>query len=350
MKKIKVAVIGLGHAGEVFHLPGLSKFKDVELSICDINSERIEIIFSKFGINHEKCYQDYQELFRMEDPDAVLVLLPQYQLPGRNNDPRKYFQIIKETISQGRAVLVEKPLAMTLHEAQDLAEIAEKSGVVNMVSVNRRFNPLVQHCLKEVLKQGPVVNANCHFFKGHSHQHFNKGCLEWLTSDMIHALDLMRYFIGGEIKEFYPSMAKTESNDVPNVFHAMAVSDTGATGMFSSNVAVGGRVQSWEIHGIGISCFIRESFTLFNPTENDGFHMEATIIRRNENPYLASSEIIKDTDLTSHEFSAYAGFTAADRYFIDCVKSGTQTHCNFTDSVKTIYHCNQILKNKLNVI
>lgn len=364
MCKVKVSVIGLGHAGEVFHLPGLSRFEDVDLSICDIREERVREMSEKFGIADDKCYQDYQEMFSKEDPQAVFVLLPQYSLnrePGKKNDTNIYFQVVKESLSRGLAVLTEKPLAMTLPDAQVLADAAAKAGVVTMVSVNRRFNPLVQHCLKEVLKRGPVVSANCSFFKGSPHEYLWKGIIEYLVSDMIHALDLMRYLIGGEITEFYPSLAKSELDETPGSFYAMAISDNGATGAFSSNVTAGGRVQSWEIHGLGISCFIHDSFTPYNPTIIGGVHTEAQIITRHEQKLgpkieqihsTSSSELIKDTDLVNHpeEYAAYGGFTAADRYFIDCVKSGTQPHCNFADAVKTIDYCERILKSKLKVI
>lgn len=362
MSKVKVSVIGVGHAGEAFHLPGLSRFEDVDLSICDIREERVREMSEKFGVAGDKCYSDYQEMFSKEDPLAVFVLLPQYTLsrvPGKKNNVNSYFQIVKEALSQRRAVLTEKPLAMTLSEARDLADAAEKAGVVTMVSVNRRFNPLVQHCLKETLKHGPVVSTNCSFFKGCPHEYLRKDLIEYLVSDMIHALDLMRYLIGGELVGFHPMLQKSSSDEVPGSFYAMAVSDNGATGMFSSNVTAGGRVQSWEIHGIGISCFIRDSFTPYNDcVSEDGWHTEAVILRRHEQKLgskveqicsTSSSELIKDIDLVDHpeEYAAYGGFTAADRYFMDCVKSGTQPHCNFADAVKTIDYCERILNSKL---
>lgn len=363
MNKMKVSMIGLGHAGEVFHLPGLSRFEDVDLSICDIREERVRKMSEKFSISTEKCYTDYKEMFRKENPQAVFVLLPQYTLNCREHDKKNnvniYFQIVKEALSQGRSVLTEKPLAMNLADAQDLADAAKKAGVVTMVSVNRRFNPLVQHCLKEVLKYGPVVSANCSFLKGYPHEYLAKDVIEYLISDMIHALDLTRYLIGGELTEFQPMLQKSSRDEVPGSFYAMAISDNGATGMFSSNVTAGGRIQSWEIHGIGISCLIRESFSPYNDkVTEDGCHVEATILRRHENrngPRIlqitstTSTELIKDTDLVEHpeEYAAYGGFTAADRYFIDCVKSGTQPHCNFVDAVKTIDYCEQILNSKL---
>ncbi|MFA6714275.1 MAG: Gfo/Idh/MocA family oxidoreductase [Victivallaceae bacterium] len=349
MKKIKTSVIGLGHAAEVFHMPGLSRFDDIELSICDSNQERLTTVGAKFGIPSNRHYLNYKEMLKNEEPEAVLVLLPQYKdlrsTAHANYNPEIYLNIVKDVISQEKAVMVEKPLAMTLEHAQELANAARKAGVISMVSVNRRFNPLVQYCRKEVLKCSPILNVNCNFYKGFGPKMAFKGCIEWLTGDMIHALDLMRYLIGGEIIEFYPSLAKTADDEEVSAFYALAAVSNGATGIFSSNIRVGGRVQEWQIHGDGISCYIRESFTPYDQKET-GMHTDAVIIRRDQKDV----EMIKDIDLVPNEFAVYAGFTAADRYFIDCVKSGTMPHCSFEDGKNTVYYCNKIITSRLKSI
>jgi len=346
MEKVKVSVIGLRHAAQVFHLPGLSKFSDVELSICDLNQDLMRTAGQKFGIPENRQYTDYRQMLKKEEPQAVYVLMAQYaQHHNFNYNPETYFDIVKEVLSQKRAVLVEKPLAMTLDRAYELAIAAKAAGVVNMVSVNRRFNPLLQHCREKVLQCGPILNVVCNFYKGFKPDAAPQGCLDWLAGDMIHSLDLMRYLIGGKIEEFYPSQAKTAQDEAPTAFYAMACSDNGATGLFSSNIRVGGRVQNWQIHGDGISCYLCENFAPYDYDET-GMHMNAVIVRRDSKEV----ERICDADLVANEFSQYAGFTSANRYFIDCVKNGQEAHCSFTDNVVTLDLCKRIIDSRLKSI
>ena len=106
MDKLKVSVIGLGHAANDFHLPGLSSFQDVELSICDINQDALRHSAETFHVPEERCYVDYAEMLRKEDPQAVYVLMAQYPRPERPS-PEAYFRIVHDVIGQKRNILVK---------------------------------------------------------------------------------------------------------------------------------------------------------------------------------------------------------------------------------------------------
>ncbi len=347
MNKVKTAVIGLGHAGQVYHLPGLSRFEDVELAICDVNPETLQNCAEKFRVAPDRCYSDWKLMLAQFDPEAVVLLLPQYFLKCKSNTTdigKIYLEIIQEVLRQKRHIMVEKPLAMNLADAEMLTNAAEAAGVINMVSVNRRFAPLITHCLQELDKVGGVLNCDCHFYKCWRPEKNIPGIyLDRLTSDMMHALDLLRY-IGGDIRNFYPKVQRTAEDEVPTAFFAMADFASGATGYFSANGRVGGRVQQWNLHGDGVSCYIIDEFDPFDPKQATGMRMRARIVRRSS----YDVELIRDIDLVdSNNLADYCGFSAADRYFIDCVKSGQMPHCSFADQLKTIRYCFDILKSPL---
>jgi len=237
---------------------------------------------------------------------------------------------------------------MTLEGAKRLTEAADKAGVVTMVSVNRRFNPLVKYCQKLIEENGPILNVNCNFYKACLPEKNVPGVyLDRLTSDMIHALDLMLYLVDGKVVDFHSKLQNTVDDEVPTAFFAMADFSSGGTGIFSSNIRVGGRVQEWALHGEGISCYIRDRFHPYVPKQKTGLRMEARIVRFGSNEV----ENINDIDLCETDsFAEYCGFTAADRYFIDCVQSGRQPHCNFANSCETIYYCDKIIKSPLKTV
>lgn len=350
MKKLKIGVIGLGHAGQVYHLPGLSRFDDVELAICDIDDATLRQCGTQFGVPAGRCYRDARAMLEQFRPDAVEVLIPQYFLSSKHNPPeigRIYLETVLDLLARKCPVLVEKPLAMNPDDAARLAAAAARAGVVNMVSVNRRFAPLVTHCLAEVRKLGPVLNCDCHFYKGWLPEKNTPGVyLDRLTSDLMHALDLMR-FLGGEIRNFYPKQQRTAADEVPTAFFALADFAGGATGYFAANGRVGGRVQQWDLHGDGISCYIIDRFDPYDPRQKTGMRMEARIVRRG----IPEVEKIRDEDLVEiKDLAGCCGFTAADRYFVDCVKNGVMPHCCFADQLETIRYCFEILASPLRTV
>lgn len=338
MEKIKTAVIGTGHAGRDYHLPGLSKFPDVELSICDINPELLARAGDAARIPPARRYTDYRKMLEIENPRAVLVLMAQY--PHGHYRPDIYFQIVNEMLDQGRAVLVEKPLAMTLAEARPLADKAQRQGCITMVSVNRRFNPLVTFCLDVVRRQGPVSHVVCQYYK--AFPGLKSGGLAPLHSEMIHAVDLMRFLAGGEAAACHAAGGRAAGDGQTTAYHALVRFDNQVTGMFSGNVRAGERLQMWQIHGPGITAVME--------TDPEGAlgdkKMRAVIYRPGEKPavYVDREMPSNRSYLDGAEFVAFNGFAYADRYFINCVHSGQEPHCNFADACKSLALCDQIAR------
>ena len=345
MGRLRVAVIGLRHAANDFHLPGLASFPDVELSLCDIRPEALAHSGDTFGVPKERRYLDCAKLLRCEDPAAVYVLMAQYAHP-ENPNPAAYFRIVGDVIAQRRHILVEKPLAMTLPEAEPLAEAAEKAGIVSMVSVNRRFYPLVTFCRKAVEAEGPITTVHSSFYK--SGDASPPGTLDWLTGDMIHSLDLVRFLMGGEIVDFHSTLSRQSDDAVPTAFHALLRFSGGGTGIFSSNVRAGARRELYQIHGNGISAYIES-----NPEAAQRCFQRASLYRASGDimlePLQPATVTVEEVAGTDNE-QVCRGFTLADRYFIDCVKSGTQPHCSFADACQTVACCERILKGSESVI
>jgi predicted dehydrogenase len=129
---INVGLIGTGYIGGV-HLDALKRIQGVNVTVVqDINREYAESTARRFNI--PKFETDYKAVIR--DP-AVDVI--------HNCTPNKFhYPITKEALEAGKHVLSEKPLAMTLNEAKELVELAEKKNVVTGVDFCYRYYPLVQ--------------------------------------------------------------------------------------------------------------------------------------------------------------------------------------------------------------
>jgi len=129
MKKIRTAVIGVGYMGK-FHAEKLAASPNAELvAVADADGARAREIAAALGCAHET---DYRTL--LSKVDAVCVAAP----------TQHHHAVARDCLAAGVHVLVEKPLARTLAEADELLELARTKGLVLQVGHLQRFNPAFQ--------------------------------------------------------------------------------------------------------------------------------------------------------------------------------------------------------------
>ncbi|MCB0833091.1 MAG: Gfo/Idh/MocA family oxidoreductase [Bacteroidetes bacterium] len=128
--KVKLGVIGCGAIAQVIHFPILSKMEDVEIvAIADSDKTKVQAIGEKYGI--KTVFTDHQKLLAMKEIDAVHICTP-------NN---LHMPITVESLSAGKHVMVEKPIARTYDEAKAMSDEAKKVKKKLMVGMNHRFRP-----------------------------------------------------------------------------------------------------------------------------------------------------------------------------------------------------------------
>lgn len=133
MRKVRTAIIGTGFMGSV-HAENIRRVPNVELvAVAGINDEMARSFGESIGI--ERTTGDYKTLLADPSIDSVHVLTPNAQ----------HFPMSKAALLAGKAVLCEKPLAMNVAEAQELAELADKLKLANCTNHNLRCYPVVQH-------------------------------------------------------------------------------------------------------------------------------------------------------------------------------------------------------------
>jgi len=128
MTPLRVGVIGVGYLGK-FHAEKYAHMQDVELvGVVDIVAERAERVGKRLGT---ESFTDYRDL--IDQVDAVSVVVP----------TPLHFPISRDFLEHGVDVLIEKPIAETLEEAEVLIEVAASRGAVIQVGHLERFNPAV---------------------------------------------------------------------------------------------------------------------------------------------------------------------------------------------------------------
>ncbi|GAA4397288.1 Gfo/Idh/MocA family oxidoreductase [Nibrella viscosa] len=131
MPKIKVGVVGTGFIGPA-HIEALRRLPNVEVvALCEVSQELAESKAAQLGI--ERAYT-FEELLKQEDIQAVHICTPNFL----------HYSQSKAALEAGKHVICEKPLAKDLAEAEELVELAAKTGLVNAVHFNLRYYPLAR--------------------------------------------------------------------------------------------------------------------------------------------------------------------------------------------------------------
>ena len=137
--RTKVAVIGCGVWGRNL----VRNFYNLEAlhSICDMDFETLNTITSQYsevlGTNN------FDEVLDTEDIKGVVIATPSHT----------HYKLVKKALEAGKNVYVEKPIATSSHEAQELNEIAERKGLVLMVGHLLLYHPAVTR-LKTLIREG----------------------------------------------------------------------------------------------------------------------------------------------------------------------------------------------------
>jgi len=316
---VKIGVIGAGSHANSVHYPSLSMIKEAEiLAVCDLNPDRLRATAEKYSIPNQ--YLDYSKMLEKEELDAVYVIMPPHQL----------YDIAVDCLKQGISLFIEKPPGLTRSQTESLAWYAEKYGCRTMVGFNRRFIPLMRRVREIVEERGPVNQCVSTFYKNILTQEppYYSGAVDVLTSDVIHAVDTLRWMGGGEVSNVCSSVRRLF---VPydNSFNAMITFQNGAVGFLMSNWAAGSRVHVFEMHSKGISAFV-------NPNDKALLYRDGS----------SEPEVISTFEAAgSTEFHVYYGFLSENMHFIRCVIEDREPETCFRDAVKTMELVEKIYAN-----
>ncbi len=198
MKKIKIAVIGVGHLGQ-YHTKVYKSFKSLELiGVCDINVKRSDEIAAIYKTN---AYYDYKSL--LGKIDAASIAVP----------TKEHYKIAKALIQAKIHILIEKPITENLKQAVELIHLAKKHRVLMQVGHIERFNSAVR-ALKKIIYRPQFIE--CHRLGSFQPRGIDVGVVLDL---MIHDIDIILHLVKSDIKKCEAVGVKVLSNheDIANV-------------------------------------------------------------------------------------------------------------------------------------
>lgn len=325
-KAARIGVIGAGGIANSVHLPSLKEIDNANLvAVCDLRYEKAKAAAEKFAI--PGVYWDMYEMLRKEALDGVFVLV----------EPDRLFRVAQDCLRAGVPCMMEKPAGTSAHQANALVRISRETGKVCGVGLNRRQIPLVQAVMNHMREITTITQVDGVFIKHTDLSHEWPYCSAFM-SDIIHAVDLVRYLAGGEVTACATAIGRFSECPVDNAWSSVMRFDNGVTGTLKSNYQTGGRVHAFEMHGPGASAFINLGF--------GGAECEATILyHEGKGMYsLAAAGVngqrIEKIDgkalAGSEQFHAYYGYKQEDQDFVNALLTGNRPLCTIEDAAGSV--------------
>lgn len=206
-KTIRTGVIGVGYLGR-FHAQKYAALAGVELvGVADANKEQGAKVAEECSCAFFPSYQDL-----LQNVDAVSIAVP----------TSLHHMVGSDCLKAGVDILLEKPVTVTLEEADDLIALAEEKSLVFQVGHLERFNPAVQ-AMEPFLTQPLFIESNrISVFK-------NRGVdVDVVLDLMIHDIDIILNIVKSPIKQIHTVGAPvaTLTTDIAN---ARIIFENGAT-------------------------------------------------------------------------------------------------------------------------
>ncbi|MDH5593026.1 MAG: Gfo/Idh/MocA family oxidoreductase [Gammaproteobacteria bacterium] len=193
MSKLRAGVIGVGYLGN-FHAQKYAALEDIELvGVADANIERAKEIASELST---KAFADYSDL--ISQVDLVSIVVP----------TDLHHSIARDCLNSDVHILLEKPVTITVAEAEELIDLAKKKNRVFQVGHLERFNPAI------MALDGKMNNPM--YVESHRLAPFKiRGTDVNVVMDlMIHDIDIILNLVQSEIKSVSAVGVPVLSGDV----------------------------------------------------------------------------------------------------------------------------------------
>jgi len=172
------------------------------VALCDIDKNKILNLISKFDILKTiNKYIDYKEMIKKEQPDLVAIC----------TESGKHGQIAIECIKENCNLIIEKPITLSLEEADNIIQLSKEKKVKVCACHQNRFNKSIQKIREaiELGRFGKLLHGTAHIRWNREEDYYKqspwRGTWEQdggaLMNQCIHNIDLLRWMMGEDIIE-----------------------------------------------------------------------------------------------------------------------------------------------------
>jgi len=142
-KKIKVGVAGCGYWGPNL-IRNFRSLADCSLRMmCDLNTARLKHLKALYPEVH--CETDYERMLSDGGLDAVVIA----------TNVKLHFPMAKASLLAGKHTFIEKPMAASVEQCEELVAIAKRNGLVLMIGHTFLYSPVVRK-IKDIIEKGDI--------------------------------------------------------------------------------------------------------------------------------------------------------------------------------------------------
>lgn len=199
---MKYALIGCGRISPN-HLEAAINNKLEIVGLCDIVPENIKILLEKVDMKEATFnrYTDYHKMLEVEKPELVAIA----------TESGEHARIALDCLDAGCNVIIEKPIALSLEDADKIIAKAEEKGLIVCANHQNRFNKSIQKIRQAVEKGdfGKMLHGTAHIRWNRGKDYYTQAPWRgtWaqdggaLMNQCIHNIDLLRWMMGDEVSE-----------------------------------------------------------------------------------------------------------------------------------------------------
>ncbi|HOJ09392.1 MAG TPA: Gfo/Idh/MocA family oxidoreductase [Clostridiales bacterium] len=249
---IKTAILGYGRSGSTLHADPIERLPEFDLTaVCDIDPEARSKAYNRFKC---KIYEDYKQMLKDEELDLVVIVTRSDQ----------HCQMTCDCLEAGKNVLVTKPWALNINEAQRMAATAEKSGKLLMPWLPARWGCDLLR-LRELIESGvigkvfQIRRSEFSFGIRHDWQTERKYGGGYLLNWGPHLVDQPLQLAGKPVKSVYGELKQIiNPGDVEDVFFAVIKTEDDITVVSEYNIG-SDRLPNWVIQGDRGTIYVKET-------------------------------------------------------------------------------------------
>lgn len=202
---MKYALIGCGRIA-VNHIKAALNNKFDIVAVCDVLSEKMELLLEKYELQNDPSiarYIDYKEMLN-KHPEVDLIAIA--------TESGEHAKIALDCIDAKKNVVIEKPIAMSMSDANEIVNRANEKGVKVSACHQNRFNVAVQktRAALEAGRFGEMSHGSIHVRWNRDRNYYEQaswrgtwaqdgGCL---MNQCIHGIDLLRWMMGEPVEVF----------------------------------------------------------------------------------------------------------------------------------------------------
>jgi myo-inositol 2-dehydrogenase / D-chiro-inositol 1-dehydrogenase len=325
--KLRLGFIGCGRVTETRHLPALRRLAGVEVvAAADIKQGQLERVAGLFHIKDR--YADYQRLLADRSIDAVAVCVP----------AEFHVEVSLAALDSGKHLFVEKPLALSLEEADRLIERAGRSSRKVTVGFNMRWHRLVCQA-REMIQHGALgpLQLIRSVFTAH-----HESIPEWrkrrelgggvLFEIAVHHFDLWRFLLQSEVEEVFAASHSGEWEDEAATVTARMTNGVLATSVFSELTSGSEEVELYGRTGrLRVSCYDFDGLGYFPRAAYSG-----DLRTRLRQIAHTLRELPRGIRRMGDGGDFIASYRAEWRHFIDCIQRDTKPQCTMEDGRRAL--------------